>query len=140
MPDQAEAAPHRQPLSFASLRTRRAKPAVKPTPIDDGPAEIDQPPHHSYYEATGADGTPEIAVAGAAAAEDAAPVQAIPASLPLPNRVVARTIEKIGYACGQVASTSAVEGSPGVFNVTCTSGHSYRAAPVRGRYRFRRSS
>ena len=31
-----------------------------------------------------------------------------------------------------------IEGAPGAFKVTCTSGHSYRAAPVRGRYRFRR--
>lgn len=59
-----------------------------------------------------------------------------PASLPLPNAVVARTIGRIGYPCGQVAAASAMGG--GVFKVTCTSGHSYRAAPVRGRYRFRR--
>lgn len=58
------------------------------------------------------------------------------ASLPLPNRVIARTIERIGYACGQVAST--VEGEAGAYKVTCTSGQSYQATPVRGRYRFRR--
>jgi len=52
--------------------------------------------------------------------------------------VIARTIGRIGYACGQIASTSAVEGEAGIFKVTCTSGHSYRAAPVRGRYHFRR--
>jgi hypothetical protein len=51
--------------------------------------------------------------------------------------VIARTIGRIGYPCGQVAATSAA-GTPGVFTVTCTSGHSYRAAPVHGRYRFRR--
>ena len=62
--------------------------------------------------------------------------QPVAASLPLPNRVIARTIERIGYACGQVAST--VEGEGGVYKVTCTSGHSYQATPVRGRYRFRR--
>jgi len=67
-----------------------------------------------------------------------APAQAVPASMPLPNRVIARTIERIGYSCGEVASTSAVEGSAGAFNVTCTSGQSYRAAPVHGRYRFKR--
>jgi translation initiation factor IF-1 len=50
--------------------------------------------------------------------------------------VVARTIGRIGYPCGQVATASAMGG--GVFKVTCTSGHSYRAAPVGGRYRFRR--
>ena len=60
------------------------------------------------------------------------------ASMPLSNATVARTIGRIGYSCGKVASTSAVEGSPGVFKVTCTSGQSYRAAPVGGRYRFRK--
>jgi hypothetical protein len=53
--------------------------------------------------------------------------------------VIARTIGRIGYACGQVAATAAIEGeAPGVFKVTCTSGQSYRAVPVRGRYRFKR--
>lgn len=60
-----------------------------------------------------------------------------PRTMPLPNPVIARTIGRIGYPCGQVASTTA-GGAPGVFKVTCTSGHSYRAAPVRGRYHFRR--
>jgi hypothetical protein len=58
--------------------------------------------------------------------------------MPLSNALIARTIGRIGYSCGEVASTSAVDGSPGVFKVTCTSGQSYRAAPVRGRYHFRR--
>jgi len=60
------------------------------------------------------------------------------ATMPLPNGVIARTIGRIGYSCGEVASTSEVVGAPGVFKVTCTSGQSYRAAPVRGRYHFRR--
>lgn len=68
----------------------------------------------------------------------AAAAQPVEATLPLPKAVIARTIERIGYACGGVASAAAVEGAPGVFNVTCTSGHSYRAAPVGGRYRFRK--
>lgn len=60
------------------------------------------------------------------------------ASLPLPNKVIARTIERIGYPCGQVAATTPVEGAAqGVFKVTCSSGQSYRAAPTRGRYHFR---
>ena len=67
---------------------------------------------------------------------EAPTVAPTPASLPLPNAVVARTIGRIGYPCGQVATSSAM--GDGVFKVTCTSGHSYRAAPVRGRYRFRR--
>lgn len=70
---------------------------------------------------------------------ETSPVEAVPASMPLPNKVVARTIQRIGYACGSVASTTALQGeAPGTFKVTCTSGHSYRAAPVRGRYHFRR--
>jgi len=62
----------------------------------------------------------------------------VPAAMPLPHSVVARTIGRIGYSCGQVASASAVDGKAGVFKVTCTSGDSYRAAPVRGRYHFSR--
>jgi hypothetical protein len=69
-------------------------------------------------------------------APESSAVQPVAASLPLPNRVIARTIERIGYACGQIVST--VEGEAGVYKVTCTSGHSYQATPVRGRYRFRR--
>jgi hypothetical protein len=72
-------------------------------------------------------------------AADAPPAQPAAAAMPLPDRVIARTIGRIGYPCGSVASTSAVEGgAPGVFKVTCASGHSYRASPVRGRYHFRR--
>jgi curved DNA-binding protein CbpA len=61
-------------------------------------------------------------------------------SLPLPNATVARTIERIGYACGSVVSTTAIEGAgPGVFRVMCSSGDSYQARPVHGRYHFRHS-
>ncbi len=137
-PAPVEAAPARQqPLAFGSLRTRHVAP--KPKSRDALAEASPTPQHHSYYETTGADGTPEIAVADPAVSTDAAPTQATPASMPLPGRVVARTLQKIGYPCGTVASTTAVEGSPGVFTVTCSSGHSYRAAPVHGRYRFRRS-
>jgi hypothetical protein len=73
-----------------------------------------------------------------AVAQDGEPAQALAASMPLPNSVVARTIGRIGYACGEVASTAPVDGARGVFRVTCTSGHSYQATPVRGRYHFRR--
>ena len=62
---------------------------------------------------------------------------AMPASLPLPNNVIARTIDRIGYSCGEVASATQGE-AQGVFKVTCSSGESYQATPVRGRYHFRR--
>lgn len=61
------------------------------------------------------------------------------ATLPLPKSTIARTIDRIGYRCGDVASTTVVDGTPGAFSVTCSSGQSYRATPVHGRYRFRRS-
>ncbi len=74
----------------------------------------------------------------AAAATDQRPTD-LTAKLPLPNSVIARTIERIGYPCGAVASATALEGDgPGVYRVTCTSGQSYRAEPVHGRYHFRR--
>jgi hypothetical protein len=80
-----------------------------------------------------ADGTTEEAAA------DTAQAPAVAASLPLPNAIVARTIRRLGYACAQVASSAPVEGeATGVFKITCTSGQSYHAAPVRGRYHFRR--
>ncbi len=63
----------------------------------------------------------------------------VEASMPLPNKVIARTIERIGYSCGEVSSTSAVDGSSGAYNVTCSSGQTYQATPVHGRYHFRRS-
>ncbi len=68
---------------------------------------------------------------------DAAVAQAVPASLPLPSAVIARTIERIGYSCGSVASATPVEGRH-AFKITCSSGQAYQAAPVGGRYRFRR--
>ena len=58
--------------------------------------------------------------------------------MPLPNKTVARTIDRIGYSCGNVASALLVEGAAGVFTVTCTSGQSFQARPVNGRYRFKR--
>ena len=65
--------------------------------------------------------------------------KATPANLPLSRSIIARTIERIGYPCGAIASaTQADDQAPGVFQVTCTSGHSYRATPERGRYHFRR--
>jgi hypothetical protein len=75
------------------------------------------------------------------AAEPVALPPAVAAALPLSNRVIARTIDRIGYSCGAVVSASAVEGAPsGVYRVTCSSGRTYEASPVHGRYRFRRSA
>ena len=69
---------------------------------------------------------------------EAAPAVVTNAKLPLPDATIARTIERIGYACGRVVSASVVEGVDGAFKITCSSGDAYRAAPVGGRYHFRR--
>jgi hypothetical protein len=79
--------------------------------------------------------------AAAAAPAEAAPAEAAPvvaASLPLPKPVIARTIEKIGYRCGSVTSATAVDAAAGVFTINCSSGQTYRASPVGGRYHFKR--
>lgn len=115
--------PAERPMRVARARRAPAPTAIKPAePLADV-AEVLQ---------NSAEPTAEPAVA------DAQPVAATSAKLPLSNATIARTIGRIGYACGEVASAAAVDGHAGVFNVTCTSGHTYRAAPVRGRYHFRR--
>jgi hypothetical protein len=77
--------------------------------------------------------------AAATATASSASATIEPARLPLPKATIARTIQKIGYPCGGVSSVAAVDAG-GVFKVTCSSGHSYRAAPVGGRYRFKKWS
>lgn len=107
-----------------------------------------QPPPQRALSAKELDELPFVEVGGKASVQadaatsptvaEAPAVTTATARMSLPDKVIARTIHRIGYACGDVASTTAVEGQAGVFNVTCTSGHSYRAAPVHGRYHFRR--
>jgi hypothetical protein len=115
------------PATAAAARVERARP----------PLQIDLPEPQSAETANSTQNPPDEIATERAAAESPS-VEATPASMPLPKAVIARTIGRIGYPCGQVASTTAVDGASGAFKVTCTSGHSYRAAPVRGRYRFRR--
>jgi hypothetical protein len=129
--------PAAAPLRLAERRTQRPR-SLPPAP-GDRLASVRRS-LHSYYETTGADGTPEIAAADVPAPPPAlvAAASSAAVSMPLSNATIARTIHRIGYSCGEVASTAAVEGQAGVFNVTCTSGQSYQARPVRGRYRFKR--
>ena len=115
--EQARAPRPKRP-ALAASRVAHARPTSRLASLDEQLAE-------------------PVAAQADAQATEAAPATAVAASLPLPNRVIARTIARIGYPCGEVASTTA-GGTPGVFTVNCTSGHSYQAAPVRGRYHFRR--
>ena len=107
-----------------------------PRPIRLTPQEEQELAGGAFAESATAQAS-EAAQAMAEVPADAA-VPVSPARLPLPERTVARTIGRIGYACGSVASVISVDGAAGVFKVTCSSGHSYQARPVRGRYHFRR--
>jgi hypothetical protein len=57
---------------------------------------------------------------------------------PLPNSVMARTLDRIGFRCGSVTSAVRLDdsGEPSAFKITCSSGQSYRASNKTGRYRF----
>ena len=83
--------------------------------------------------------TPGVELASDQLAADPLAPQPAAAKMTLPDGVVARTLDRVGYNCGEVASTSPVEGSSGTFRVTCTSGKTYQAKSVHGRYRFSRS-
>ncbi len=99
---------------------------------------VEQQAEDRSVESAPAESQPDVAASDPLAPEPQT-VQPVAASLPLPNAVIARTIERIGYACGEVSSAVAIEGAaPGTFKVTCSSGHTYQAKPVRGRYRFKR--
>lgn len=107
-------------------------------PVAAPPAQMRQRASHAVERQTQRQSTVEQpAPAGLAVAD--APGTATMAAMPLPNSVIARTIERIGYQCGEVASATAIEGEgQSVFRVNCTSGGSYQAKLVGGRYRFRR--
>ena len=108
---------------------RREVAAPHPSFAEKAVAQIDDAAPAS------ADTPPPVDVAS----DELAPVpEATPAAMALPKSVIARTIERIGYSCGTVVSTAPASGS-GVYPVTCSSGQTYRATPVHGRYRFHRS-
>jgi hypothetical protein len=149
MAEPARAAPGQQPSVSIPLPAPRGAPAelkAKLSPVADVVPTRPQPirPRHPRAPsvAQGLDAQNQTAIVQAdngatpQVAEESQVAQATPASMPLSNGLVARTIEKIGYDCGQVASTEPVRA--GVFKVTCTSGQAYQASPVRGRYHFRR--
>ena len=139
----AEALPDSAPASSSSIeaarpeRSKVAPPVTAQIEPTRPPLQIELPDESSADTAPIDQETAFDELVAEAPAEAAAAAQS--AKLPLSNAVIARTIGRIGYGCGQVASTTPIEGeAAGTFKVTCTSGHSYRAAPVRGRYHFRR--
>lgn len=131
------------PAAEEARPVQQAVAALAPAPptLAETAAAVPEPQPAAAAEPASADvQEAQSATSGVdAVAEEAAPPPVRAAAMPLPNRVIARTIERIGYACGDVVTTAAVEGAPaGVFKVTCTSGQTYQARPVGGRYRFRR--
>ena len=81
----------------------------------------------------------DAAPEGAAHSPDPQLDQGIAADLPVSTKLIARTIERIGYACGDVSSAAPAEGkAQGVYRITCSSGRTYQATPVSGRYHFRK--
>jgi len=134
----AEAAPAPVPadsLTTPELPRAAAAPTRRRAPQPQRPTGSTTAWADDLARGLSAEGGAAPAVAGAAAT-DAQPSEVIQASLPISNQTIKQTIERIGYSCGDVAST-APAGS-GSFKITCTSGQTYQAKPVRGRYHFRR--
>ncbi|MDL2340487.1 MAG: DnaJ domain-containing protein [Pseudomonadota bacterium] len=131
---QAQSGPTALPVS--RVGQVKARPGRRAAPMPSPPPPADE----AAQQVPAVTAPPPDAESGTdhATTPAEAPVAApTPAALPLSSGAAARTIERIGYSCGTVSSTVA-SGAPGVFTVTCTSGQSYRATPVRGRYHFRR--
>jgi curved DNA-binding protein CbpA len=137
VPEQATAAPQREVAAAATAAVPQPRAAAK---VDEERKAASASQYVALAEepAPAAGSADPLAPTSETASTEPEQAAVVPAMLPLPHSVVARTIGRIGYSCGQVASASAVDGKAGVFKVTCTSGDSYRAAPVRGRYRFSR--
>lgn len=128
-------ASERKPRPTPWLAANEKQPAAAVSDQGDGQSAPTEAVVQQSSEAA-----PAPAAETPAAAADLAPVGAPAATLPLTSATIARTIERIGYGCGRVVAATGVDGAAGVFNITCSSGDTYRAAPVRGRYHFRRTS
>lgn len=130
------------PLPAPAPNVEQARPERprRPVPARAERARAErQPLERQEQEPAGAVRSPPELNPPEEVAVEAPTAAVVPAKMPLANATIARTIARIGYPCGAVSST-ADGGAPGVFTVTCTSGHSYQASPVHGRYRFRRLS
>jgi len=141
--------------STVGLHTNATAPAAAPVKAEAEPA-IATPTVHSKRAPSGhgpssawmnqvsrslADADPAtsdqpIETASDEVAADPLPAQPVAADMPLPGKTIARTLDRVGYKCGDVASSTAV--GSGVYKVTCSSGQTYQASRVHGRYRFHR--
>lgn len=99
---------------------------AEPKREEPAPAKAEEPPPR------------EEAAPEAPAAEEAGPAGAGP---PLADAAIARTIDRIGYRCGNVLSVTRLEetnaaGQP-VYRIACSSGETYRGTNRGGRMYFR---
>jgi hypothetical protein len=139
-PEPAVEAAHIEGHARAAVPTVRANRAAPPQQLAQRPSVESKPIDNQFVESATEQAAAQDPLAPAPVAAAPEPAVAAAADLPLPGKLVARTIERIGYSCGSVTSSAAVDGANGVFKVTCSSGQTYRAAPVHGRYRFKRWS
>lgn len=125
MPTETEREPQ-APAHPSTFKARRTAIRPRAPSLLEEPVAITPPAQGEVVEGSG--GQPAME-----------PAQPLAATLPLPGKVIARTIQRIGYSCGEVATATAV-GDPGsrVFKVTCTSGQTFKATPFGGRYHFRK--
>lgn len=126
------------PEQEQAVRADAATPRTRPQVAARAPWAAAEDQQLEDMAAAGGEQIPSETVAADPLAPAPAEVAVAGARMPLPGPVVARTIRRIGYRCDRVASATAIADGPGAFLVTCRSGDSYRAAPVRGRYHFRR--
>ena len=145
VPDQREAPNFSDLSAEPASHKAAARPASPDRAVAPSPPRIDRAPRPRQFAASENEAQliqPPQDIAEPEAGDPLAPetdlAPAVASSMPLPHRTVARTIDRIGYRCGSVASATAVDGDAGVYTVTCTSGQSFQARPVKGRYRFRR--
>jgi hypothetical protein len=131
-----------EPSEAAPAADTETAPELPPAAAAPKPRRIPQPQRPTGARTSWADQMAQSlspnarSVAGdGQAPADIQPAEVVAASLPLSNQVIARTIDRIGYRCGKVVASEAGERG---FTVTCTSGQTYEARPVNGRYRFRR--
>ncbi|HSR00396.1 MAG TPA: DnaJ domain-containing protein [Sphingomicrobium sp.] len=125
-------------IAVAAEAPSAAAPAAIEQPAEQGTALDTAQPKSSDVAATEAVAQAPLSAGADEALANSASTGTSVAALPLSSATIARTIERIGYGCGRVVSTASLDGAPGAYKISCSSGQVYRAAPVHGRYHFRR--
>jgi hypothetical protein len=134
-----EATPVELNLARPMIEEQEAPAETKaPPPRDEEEPETSPPPKAKAPESPP---PPAKAAEPATTASSTAEPKLTSGRPSLSDATMARTIERIGYACGQIVSTNQVDtGSAGdrVYKITCSSGDSYQATNRDGRMRFRK--